>query len=159
MKMCPYSHFWWHGYFWGPWVSFVTTDEFLVRVTKFTSKNSVSWNQSLPFFFDLFLTQWIMVLLSKGCKPTNFNNTLWNLALQIFQASSRILLIVNFSLNQTLLTFLLYVRQTYMTQLILVISLWGVIFILSRRILLLICIVLQCIFYMKEGLYLHGTYL
>ena len=39
-----------------------------------------------------------------------------------------IFLIVNLSLNQTLLTFLLYVRQTYMAQLILVISLWQVIF-------------------------------
>ena len=23
MKVCPYSYFWWCGYFWGPWVSFV----------------------------------------------------------------------------------------------------------------------------------------
>ena len=42
---------------------------------------------------------------------------------QIFEAFVRILLIVNLSLNQTLLTFLLCVRQTWMTQLILKISL------------------------------------
>ena len=35
----------------------------------------------------------------------------------------RILVIVNLSLNQTLLTFLLYLKQTWMTQLILAISL------------------------------------
>ena len=54
--------------------------------------------------------------------------TLWSLALQIFEAFVRILLIVNLSLNQTLLTFLLCVRQTWMTQLILAIYLWEVIF-------------------------------
>ena len=45
------------------------------------------------------------------------------LVLQMFVAFVQILLNVNFSLNQTLLTFLLYVRQTWMTQLILAISL------------------------------------
>ena len=34
MEVCPYSYFWWCGYFWGPSVSVVTTDEFWVRVTK-----------------------------------------------------------------------------------------------------------------------------
>ena len=63
--------------------------------------------------------------------------TLWSLALQIFEAFVRILLIVNLSLNQTLLTFLLCVRQTWMTQLILAISLWEVIFLWSERILVL----------------------
>ena len=43
--------------------------------------------------------------------------TLWSLALRIFEAFVQILLIVNLSLNQTLLTFLLCVRQTWMTQL------------------------------------------
>ena len=37
-----YSYFWWCGYFGGPWVSFVRTDEFSVRVTKITSRISVS---------------------------------------------------------------------------------------------------------------------
>ena len=41
---------------------------------------------------------------------------------QIFEAYAGILLIVNLSLNQILLTFLLCVRQAWMTQLILAIS-------------------------------------
>ena len=49
--------------------------------------------------------------------------TLCSLALGIFEAFVRILLIVNLSLNQTLLAFLLCVRQTWMTQMILAISL------------------------------------
>ena len=32
----PYNHFWWCGYYQGPWVSFVTTDEFSTRVLKIT---------------------------------------------------------------------------------------------------------------------------
>ena len=54
--------------------------------------------------------------------------TLGSLALQILEAFIRILLIVKLSLNQTLLTFLLYVKQAWMTQLILAISLRDVIF-------------------------------
>ena len=48
-----------------------------------------------------------MAILSKGLKPDDFepHNTL-NLALQVFEAFFRILLIVNLSLNPTLLTFL-----------------------------------------------------
>ena len=51
------------------------------------------------------------------------HTTLLNLALQIFQAFVPILLNVNLSLNEALLTFLLSVRQTWMTQLILGVSL------------------------------------
>ena len=73
-----------------------------------------------------------MVILSKGQKDINritMNHTpLSNLALPIFKALVRILLNVNLLLNQTFRTFLLYVRKTWMTQLILTISLWGVIF-------------------------------
>ena len=58
MEVCPYSYFRWCGYFWGPWVSFVTTDEFSVRVTKFTSRIGVSWTHSLPLWFWPLLTQW-----------------------------------------------------------------------------------------------------
>ena len=72
MKVCPYSYFRWCGYFQSPWVSFVTTDEFSVSVTKITSRIGVSWTHSLPFCFEKFLTQWIMTILSKGCKPDNF---------------------------------------------------------------------------------------
>ena len=39
------------GYFWGPWVSFLTTDEFSMRVTKTASRIGVSWTDSLPFYF------------------------------------------------------------------------------------------------------------
>ena len=51
------------------------------------------------------------------------HTALENLALRIFETFVRILLNVNLSLNQTLLTFLLCVRQTWMTQLILAVSL------------------------------------
>ena len=65
-----------------------------------------------------------MALLSKGCKPDNFesHNSL-KLSFIFVKAFIQILLIVNPSLNQTLLTFLLYVRKTWTTQLILAISL------------------------------------
>ena len=55
MEVRPYSHFRWCGYFWGPWVSFVTTDEFSVRVTKITLRIGVSWTHSLPFYFLTYL--------------------------------------------------------------------------------------------------------
>ena len=65
----------------------------------------------------------------KHVNQINLNRkTLHSLALQIIEAFIRILLIVNLFFNQTLLTFLLYVRQTWMTQLILAISLLEVIF-------------------------------
>ena len=65
-----------------------------------------------------------MAILSKGCKPDNFesHNSLKLSFTNIFG------LCLNFvecelSLNQTLLTSWLYVRQTWMTELILAISL------------------------------------
>ena len=64
-----------------------------------------------------------MAILSKGCKPYHFQPHTQNLALQIFEALIPILLNVNPSLNQTLQTFLFYLRQTWITQLILAISL------------------------------------
>ena len=51
MEVRPYSNSRWCRYFWGPWVSFVTADEFSVRVTKITSRIGVSWTHSLPFCF------------------------------------------------------------------------------------------------------------
>ena len=79
--------------------------------------------------FNLFLTQWIMAILSKGCKLDNHesHNSL-KLSFMNIQAFIQILLDVNLSLSQTLLTLLLCVRQTWMTQLIRTVSLWGVIF-------------------------------
>ena len=65
-----------------------------------------------------------MAKLSKACKPDNFE---WHNSLKLsftnIRAFVRILLIVNLSLNQTLVAFLICVMQTWMTQLILVISL------------------------------------
>ena len=51
MEVWPHSYFWWFGYFWGSWVSFVTADEFFMRVIKITPKIVVSWTHSLPFYF------------------------------------------------------------------------------------------------------------
>ena len=74
MEVRPYSYFRWCGYFWGPWVSFVTADEFSVRVTKLL-QGLVSHELTLYLsVFKLFLTQWIMAILSKGCKPDNFES-------------------------------------------------------------------------------------
>ena len=90
---------------------------------------SVSWTHSLPFASNLFLTQ-LWPYNKKDVKWVTLNHTtLYNLALPIFEAFIRILLNLNFSLNQTVLTFWLYVRHTWMTQLILAISLLWVIFI------------------------------
>ena len=44
MEVHPYSYFWWCGYFWGPWVSFVT----------WVPEIRVSWTHSLPFVLNLF---------------------------------------------------------------------------------------------------------
>ena len=76
MEVCPYSYYRWCGYFRGPWVSFavVMTNEFSARVTKITSRVGVSWTHSHLSVFTLFLTQWIMAILSKGCKPDNFES-------------------------------------------------------------------------------------
>ena len=63
MKVCLYSYFQCCGYFWGPWVSFLLTDEFWVRITIITSRTGVSRTHSLSFCFqsifnsmNLFLT-------------------------------------------------------------------------------------------------------
>ena len=66
-----------------------------------------------------------MAILSKACKPDNFES---HNSLKLSFMNIRILLIVNPTLNHTLLTFLLSVRQTWMTQVILAISLWEFIF-------------------------------
>ena len=63
MKVCPYSYFRRYGYFRGPWISFIMTDEFSLRVTKITSRIGVSWTHSLPSYFNQFLTRWIMTIL------------------------------------------------------------------------------------------------
>ena len=122
MEVCPCNYFWWCGYFWSPCVSIVLTDEFSVRVTKITSRISVSDVSDFGHF------------LLKGCKPDNLESynswklsltNIWDLCLNFMECESFL---------ETLLTFLLYVRQTWMTQLIQVILLWNFTF---------ICMVLQ----------------
>ena len=72
MEVRPYSYFRWCGYFWGPWVSFVTAHEFSVRVTKLLQGLVSHELTAYLSLFNLFLTQWIMAILLKGCKPDNF---------------------------------------------------------------------------------------
>ena len=85
-----------------------------------------------------------MAVLSKGCKPDNFeSHSSLKFSFPIFEAFVWISLNVNLSLNQTLLTFLLLLRQTWMTQIILANSLRRFVFLKSKRTVLLIYMVLQ----------------
>ena len=88
---------------------FATTDDFSVRVTKITVTIGVSWTHSLPFyFFNLFKLNELWPYYQKHVNQIILNRTtLWSLALRIFEAFVRILLIASLSLYQTLLTFLL----------------------------------------------------
>ena len=99
------------------------TDEFSVMVTKLLQGLVSHQLTAYLSVFNPFLTQWIVAMLPKGCKPDSFepNNSL---KLSLTRAFVPILSNVNLSLNQTL-----YMQQTSTTQLILAISLWGVIFI------------------------------
>ena len=72
MEVCPYIYFQCCRYFWGPWLSFVITDEFSVRVTKISSRIGVSWTYSLPFYFLSILTHWITAIISRRSKRDNF---------------------------------------------------------------------------------------
>ena len=88
---------------------FVMTDEFSVRFTKVTSRIGVSWTHNLLF--------WFWPLFSDKFESHNFLKlsftNIWGLCSNSVECES--------FLNQTLLTFLLYARQTWMTQLILAI--------------------------------------
>ena len=76
--------------------------------------------------FNLFKRNELWPYYEKHVNQIILNSTtLWSLALQIAEANCESLFIVNLFLNQILLTFLLCMRQTLMTQLILAISLWG----------------------------------
>ena len=75
-------------------------------------------NLQYTFLLWPFLTRLIMTVLSKLCKPDNFES---HNSLKLLQLSEVWII-------WTLLTFLLYVRQTWMTRLILTISQWGIIF-------------------------------
>ena len=57
-----------------------------MRVTRITSRILVSHELTVYLSVsDLFLTQWIMIILSKGCKPDNFEShnslkpSFWNI--------------------------------------------------------------------------------
>ena len=64
--------------------------------------------------FHLFKLNELWTYYQKHVNQIILNHTtLWSLALQIFEAFVQILLIVNLSLNQTLLMFLLCVMQTW----------------------------------------------
>ena len=108
MEMHSYSYFWWCGYFWDPWVSFVTADEFSVRVTKITSRILLLVSHELTAYLSIFNLSKLWSYYQKHVNQIILNYTiLYTLPLQIFETFVQILLIMNLSLNQTLLTFLL----------------------------------------------------
>ena len=126
---CPYSYFQWCGYF------HIPGSHLLQQISSQWRSKKLPWGlvsheltAYLPVSY-LFLTQWIVAILSKGCKLDNFQsyNSLKLSFTKICHLRSN-LLNVNLPLNQTLLTFWLYVRKTWMTQMILAISLRQVIF-------------------------------
>ena len=108
--------------------------------------------------FNLILTQRIIPTLSKGCKPDKFesHNSLKLSFTNILDLRLNFVKCESF-LESNSPVFLLCVRQTWMTQLILATSLWGVIFLSPERNLLLICMVLQ--FMWRNDFILFGTYL
>ena len=67
MKMCLYSYFQWCRYFHDPWVLFVTTNEFSVKVTKSASRLVSHEVTNYPSDFDLLLN-------SKVHKPDRFES-------------------------------------------------------------------------------------
>ena len=72
-------------------------------------------SQSTFLFFNLFKLNELWPYYQKHVNWINLNRTtLWSLALWIFEAFVQILLLVNLSLNQTLLTFLLCVRPGWL---------------------------------------------
>ena len=81
MKVCYCSFFWSCDYSQGPWMSFVTTDGFSVKIRKSTSRISVSWSHSLHFrFLSIF---WVakMTILSKVRKLDTFeSHNSWKLS-------------------------------------------------------------------------------
>ena len=92
-------------------MSFFTTDEFSVRITKITSRIGVMNSQPAFLFLTYFNSMKIMAVIRKDENKITLNHiTFANLALQKLEALLRILLIVNLFLNRTLGTFLLYVR-------------------------------------------------
>ena len=82
------------------------------RSQELLQKRLVSHELSLPFFFWCIFNWWIMVVLSKGYKPDNFEShnslklsftNMWGICLNFVECES--------SLNVPPLTFLLYVNH------------------------------------------------
>ena len=73
MEVYLYSYLWWCGYFWSPWVSFIKTYEFWGSQNLLQGLVSHEVMTYLSVFNQL-LTQWIVAILSKGCKSDNFES-------------------------------------------------------------------------------------
>ena len=159
MEVCPYCYVRWCGYLWGPRVSFVTTDEFSVRVAKKLLQGLVSHElTAYRSVFNLFLTLWIMVILSKGCKPDHVEQhnslkfsfmNIWSLHSNSIECESSlesnspdILAVCETNLDDSIDSENFSVRG-YLP--------------LIQMIVLLICMVLE--FMWKKDFLLHGTYL
>ena len=83
--------------FWGPWVPFVTTDEFLVRVTRIISSIVVSWTHSLSFCCRPIFNSMNYGHINKRVKPDNFEShtslklgltNIWGLCLDFVECES-----------------------------------------------------------------------
>ena len=72
MEVCPYNYFRWCGYFWVPGYHLL----WQMNSNKGHKNYFKGWclmnSQPTFLFFNLFLTQWSMVTLSKVYKPDNF---------------------------------------------------------------------------------------
>ena len=96
---------------------------------RFISKGSRIVSNVLEIFNSLDIERFLMIVdIEKTFDSKNHSFLFFSFLKFEFEAFVQILLNVNLSLNQTLLTFWLYVRQTWMTQLILAIFLGWVIF-------------------------------
>ena len=127
MEVCPYSYYWWCRFFQGYWVSFCYDRWVLSEVHGDFSKHCRLMN-------------------SQDLKPNNFESQN-SLTLNFTNIQSLRWNFVDCEsfLELSPLDILLYVGQTWMTQLILALFLCGVVFLYSRRILLLICMIVQLV--------------
>ena len=70
----------------GPWVPFVTTGVFSVRITKNTSRIGVSWTHSLPFWFWALFNPLKWAYNQKDINQINLNYIIfWNLARPMYE--------------------------------------------------------------------------
>ena len=130
MEVCPYCYFWWCGYFWGLILGVICYDRWVLSERQ---KNYFKYWCLLnvqPTVLFLMLTRWIMAILSEGCKPENFelHNSLKLSFTNILGLRSNFVDCECWLWIFPWIKFSWHVRQTWMTQLILANSLWGVIF-------------------------------